>query len=113
MLSADYLQEVSWIIELGAGTGLLGISALKYFQNIKAFVATDGSQKALENCQRNFATNLSLANSFKASFERIDWSMDVDKFQGIVSKHSQVGNGFLIGAGKLTKKKCQLFAKCE
>ena len=45
------------IIDMGCGNGVLGISLLKIFKNIKNLVFTDVSSNSLKDCENNIKLN--------------------------------------------------------
>lgn len=62
------------IIELGAGSGLLGLSLLKYFPSIERYRFTDYSAMILNLLKQNISVNYSEEEQKRIEVEELDWN---------------------------------------
>jgi len=62
------------ILELGAGTGMTGIFALKRFPGLKEYILTDSHSGVLDNMKENLSVNLAAEVNYQV--ENLDWEMD-------------------------------------
>ena len=70
MISIDFIRR---IIELGAGSGLLGLALLKYSNEIPSYTFTDYSPMILNLLRQNFLLNFP-EDMKQINIEELDWN---------------------------------------
>jgi release factor glutamine methyltransferase len=105
----NYYEKIR-ILDLGTGTGCIGLSILSLYHNSSAELV-DISQDALDVAIEN-AQNLSLFE--KCSFTKSDWFSEISgKYDAIVSNPPYVANGCNLPKRTLYDPKIALFAGDE
>ncbi|ODM96478.1 Protein-lysine N-methyltransferase EEF2KMT [Orchesella cincta] len=102
------MEETRWILELGCGCGFLAVAVTKCIPCLENYIATDGSQPALEKAKHNVDANFSNDNDKnillrkKVSFEKVDWQEETrESFTQMVDGMTSINgtnSGLLLGA---------------
>ena len=78
------------IIDMGCGNGVLGISLLKIFKNIKNLVFTDVSSNSLKDCENNIKLNYLKKKKYDLIISNVFSKIPAQKFDIIINDISGI-----------------------